>query len=147
MENLEELEITEDAMKMEYQEPTSTKRKREDSTPWRILSDENSMRGIPVWKGDIPESDSVQRPIEYFRKLFENDLMIAIVHHQGNLYSVQSNPNKPLNLTRLEFERFLGTLFLMSMIKISCSRLYWSGLFPFNDVSDVFTRDRWEEIK
>ena len=72
--------------------------------------------------------------------------MDAIVH-QSNLYSVQSNPNKPLNLTRLKFERFFETLFLMSMIKISCSRLYWSGLFPFNAVSDVFTRDRWEEIK
>ena len=77
------------------------------------------MRGIPVWKGIISESDSMQRPIEYFRKLFGNDLMDAIVH-QSNLYSVQSNPNKTLNLTRLEFEKFLGTLFLMSMVKISC---------------------------
>ena len=63
MENLEELEITEDAMEIEYQEPTSTKRKREDSTPLKLVSDENSMRRIPVWKGDISESDSVQRPI------------------------------------------------------------------------------------
>ena len=82
MENLEELEITEDAMEIEYQEPTSTKRKREDSTPWRLVSDENNMRGrgIPVWKGDISESDSVQRPIEYFIKLFGNNLMDGIVH-------------------------------------------------------------------
>ena len=93
MKNLEELDITEDAIKMEYQEPTSTKRKREDS-------DENSMRGIPVWKDDIPEFDSVQKPIEYFRKLFGNDLMDVIVH-QSNLYSVQSNHNKPLNFNQI----------------------------------------------
>ena len=43
MENLEELEITEDAMEIAYQEPTSTKRKREDSTP-------GSMREIPVFE-------------------------------------------------------------------------------------------------
>ena len=48
MENFEELEITEDAMEIEYQEPTSTKRKKEDSTPWRLFSDENIRKGIPV---------------------------------------------------------------------------------------------------
>ena len=72
--------------------------------------------------------------------------MDAIVH-QSNLYSVQSNHKRPLNLTTLEFEWFLETFFLMCIIKILCSRLYWSGLFPFNAVSDVVTRDRWEEIK
>ena len=100
MENFEELEITEDAMEIEYQEPTSTKQKREDSTPWRLVSDENSMRGIPVWKSNIPESDSVQKPIEYFRKLFGNGMMDVIVH-QSNLYSAQSNPGIEFNQIRI----------------------------------------------
>ena len=45
---------------------------------------------------------------------------------QSNLYSVQIDPEKPLELTVDELERFLGVVFFMSIISLPSSRLYWS---------------------
>jgi len=37
---------------------------------------------------------------------------------QSNLYSVQIDPEKPLELTVDELERFLGVVFFMSIISL-----------------------------
>ncbi len=91
-------------------------------------------------------NDVVRRPIEYFRDFFDDQILDYIVE-QSNLYATQENPNKLLRLDRKELEQFLGTLVLVSLMKISNSRLYWNGAIEFKMISNVFSRNRWEEIK
>ena len=66
---------------------------------------------------------------------------------QSNLYAIQEDPSKPFRLTKNELECFLGTLFAMSPVKLSNSRLYWSSQLQYPLFCEAMTRDRWEEIK
>ena len=60
---------------------------------------------------------------------------------------MQTNPNKPLNMTSKELEQFIGTVFFMSLLKLPRTRLYWNSQFFFHNISSVMSRDRWEAIK
>lgn len=66
---------------------------------------------------------------------------------QSNLYAIQKDPNRPLNIDKNELEQFIGTLFVMSLTKITSFQLYWDNGFPLSNVSDYFSRNRWQTIK
>ncbi|XP_028657085.1 piggyBac transposable element-derived protein 3-like [Erpetoichthys calabaricus] len=113
---------------------------------WRHISGDGTARPMPEWLGQIDSSGVIKRPVEYFRHFFSKDIITHIVD-QSNLYAIQQNPNKPLALSSQELEQFLGTLLAMSMVKLSNSRLYWKSKLNCPIVSEVISRDRWEEIK
>lgn len=71
-----------------------------------------------------------------------------LIVEQSNLYAVQENANKPLDLDRFELEQWLGLCMNMSISKIPNTRLHWSTSSLGNEkVSSVMSRDRWENIK
>ena len=84
--------------------------------------------------------------MDYFRYFFDQQILEEIVQ-QSNLYAVQNNPNKPLLLTVMELEQFLGTVLYMACASLPNSRLHWSKVYHNDNVADVMSRDRWEEIK
>lgn len=101
---------------------------------------------IPAWVNSLPVSQSIQEPISYFRGFFDVELLSYVVE-QSNLYALQTDPNKPLNLSQMELEQFLGTVMQMSLIKLPRARYYWASGTSIPQVCQVFSRDRWEEIK
>ena len=125
--------------------PARKKQKR-NHTPWRVVDKDYSQRDTPQWKSKLPHSDNIRSPISYFRDFFDSEILEHIVE-QSNLYAIQRNPNRPLNIDKNELEQFLGTLFLMSLTKISRSRLYWASDFVLPAISKYFSRNRWEFIK
>lgn len=124
----------------------STSRNQRIIPPWQHISGDGTARPMPEWLGQIVFSGVVKRPVEYFRHFFSEDLITHIVE-QSNLYAIQQNPNKSFALSSLELEQFLGTLLAMSMVKLSNSRLYWKSKLNCPIVSEMMSRDRWEEIK
>ena len=84
--------------------------------------------------------------MDYFRHFFDQQILEEIVQ-QSNLYAVQNNPNKPLLLTVMELEQFLGAVLYMTCASFPDSRLHWSKVYHNDNVADVMSRDRWEEIK
>lgn len=92
------------------------------------------------------EEPEIARPIHYFQNYFSNDLLDHIVD-QSNLYSVQNDPNKPLQLTREELEIFIGTIVYMSIFGLPRHRLYWTSSCRVSKVADMLSRNRWEDIK
>ena len=92
---------------------------------WRVIHGSSTSRSRPQWLGIMPQVDSIQTPTQYFRHFFDSYIMNHIVM-QSNLYAVQIDPEKPLQLTVVELERFLGVVFFMSIISLPNSRLYWS---------------------
>lgn len=126
-------------------EPTTSRTRRR--TPlWKHISGVDTARSIPEWLRQKVSSGVVKRPVEYFRHFFSEDIIAHIVN-QSNLYAIQQNPNKSLALNSQELEQFLGTLLAMSMVKLSNSRLYWKSKLNCPIVSEVMSRDRWEDIK
>lgn len=98
---------------------------------------------------DLPTADDepeVGRPIHYFQTYFSSDLLDHIVE-QSNLYSVQKDPNKPLQITRSELEIFISTIVYMSIFGLPRHRMYWMSACRVSKVADVLSRNRWEEIK
>ena len=58
---------------------------------------------------------------------------------QTNLYAVQEEPRKTLNMEKNEREQWLG---YMSLTKLPDTRLHWSGMDE--NVACIMSRDRWE---
>ena len=115
---------------------------------WKNINPEDvsTQIKVPTWKGTLPPSTSINRPLGYFTLFFQEVLMNLIVE-QSNLFAVQSNPNKPLCLTRHELEQFIGCCMLMSIFKLPRSRMYWAAFTRIQQIADIMTRDRWEAIK
>lgn len=85
-------------------------------------------------------------PIDYFKDFYNNELLQNIVD-QSNLFSVQKNPNEPLNLTIAELEQFLGICIGMSVYDLPRARMYWANDTRIDKIANVMSRNRWEEIK
>lgn len=56
----------------------------------------DSAKETPAWT-EREEYSEVDTPIDYFRMFFNKDLLHQITQ-QSNLYAVQNDPNKPLNM-------------------------------------------------
>lgn len=101
------------------------------------------------FSGDVslgPDVVELKTPIQFFRKVFPVTLEQHIVE-QTNLYAVQTRPDKPIKLTVPELEKFLGITMWMSLIVLPSARRYWNARYKVNNVSEVMTVNRWEEIK
>jgi len=86
------------------------KKRRRDGPLWKVLNAEESERQLPEWKGNFQEEIHERTPIEYFRDFFDDYLLDYIVE-QSNLYAIQKDPTKPLNLDRQELEQFFPLCF------------------------------------
>ncbi|XP_076049511.1 uncharacterized protein LOC143030237 [Oratosquilla oratoria] len=121
---------------------------RATTTSW-VPADENDVTTDHNYLG--PESifnDDLRQPIEYVRQFLTDDLLETFVT-QSNLYSVQRNPNKPLNTNKNELEQWLGLCIYFSISKLPNIRMHWSHhLGAMKDMAaDVMSRNRWESIK
>ena len=154
---MEEALANEEAVILEVNLPTEEastsrdppKKTKKDRLFWREVADDNDIWEIPEWLGSIevePENQSISTLLSYFRKFFTDDLLSLIVD-QSNLYASQVNVNKPLNLTVNELEQWLGILLYMSVVKLPQSRFYWNKIFNCTFVTNVMSRNRFEEIK
>ena len=88
----------------------------------------------------------IQEPLEYFNSFISHDLKNLIVI-QSNLYSLQKDVTKPLNMSVAEFEQWLGLCMYFSISKIFNIRLHWNANFLNNTVNRVMSRNRWLTIK
>ncbi|KAJ4942896.1 hypothetical protein JOQ06_005408 [Pogonophryne albipinna] len=70
---------------------------------------------VPKWKGSLPKATERKSPIEYFRDDLLTKTCIKNMVDQTNLYAVQCDPGKPLNVTCYEIEQFIGICFYMSI--------------------------------
>lgn len=135
---------------VEHETTTSASRQKQRSTTvsqkWEDVKSDNSEKILPLWFGDIPNTEELKTPIGYFRQFFDYILLDQIVE-QSNLYSVQINPNKPLKLNKSELEQFFGCVIYMSVFNLPRSRMFWAKNSRVNQVADVMSRDRWEAIK
>ena len=126
------------------QNSKKAKKSKKSSVKWR-QNRTGSMWTTPDWFGGLEPATSIKTPVEYFRMFFSSDLLKHVVD-QSNLYSVQQNLSN-LNLNCSELEQFIGSLLVMSLVKLCNSRKYWSGKLNCPLVTEVFSRDRWDQIE
>ena len=98
-------------------------------------------------QGESRNQDNAEfEPIEFYKRFMNNDLLDKIVD-ESNKYAIQTNLGSPLNLTSKVLEQFLGILYVMSLVKMPSTRLYWSTEFNYDKVASIMTINRFEKIK
>ena len=113
---------------------------------WRERSGEElPLLDLP-YTGNPPPIGAVKEPYEYFNAIFTEEIKQHLVN-ESNKYAIQVNPNKPLSLTKLEFEQFIGILYTMSEVPMRRTRLFWNKHCRYPPVADTMTINRFEQIK
>jgi len=89
---------------------------------------------------------TLQTPLEFFNLYYTKEIL-DLIAHQTSLYATQSKPDKPLAISGCDIQQFIGVCMFMSLVKLACTRNYWSSQFRIVNVADVMTLNRFEEIK
>lgn len=133
--------------KMDQSDTSSGSRMKKRTTlpQWIDVPEDSSEKPVPS-EMQLSEEHILGSPIDYFRQFFDSDLLDIIVR-ESNIYSVQKNPNKPLNISKTELEQFIGTCIYMSVYGLPRSRMCWNNSTRIGAIADVMSRNRWEEIK
>lgn len=105
-----------------------------------------SILATPKLKGSLPPSIGAYEPIDYFRSLLRRETIENMVD-QSNLYAIQSDPTKPLNVTYEEMEKFIDVCFYMSVHGLPQIRLYWNKKTRVDCVANVMPVHRRETVK
>lgn len=77
-----------------------------------------------------PEKLRLDTPLEVFSYLFSEDI-INLIRDQTNLYSVQKDANKPVNVSSQEIRQFIGIVYYMSIVRMPNVKMYWSENITF----------------
>lgn len=66
---------------------------------------------------------SLKSPIDFFSYFFTDDLYQHIIS-QSQLYSIQCDVNKPVNITKIELQQYIGICLFTSIVAIPNVRRY-----------------------
>lgn len=126
---------------------TRSRQKKSIQTPrWTVGSTMDAVMepSIPFPDPSVPPMKPLT-PYQYFGTFFDREIMRNIAE-QTNLYSLQKS-KKSVEVDICEIEQFIGMLLLMGIYKMPSVRSYWSSATRYPAVSEVMTRNRFEEIK
>ncbi|CAF1070818.1 unnamed protein product [Rotaria sp. Silwood1] len=93
-----------------------------------------------------PPNHSGLEPIDYFYSMFGKE-SFDILKEQSNLYSVQVNPNQPVNISESEIRQFVGILLMTGIYGFPQQRSYWTNSTRAESIASTMSRDRFLEIK
>ncbi|XP_018012718.1 piggyBac transposable element-derived protein 2 isoform X2 [Hyalella azteca] len=113
---------------------------------WKKVNKQKSCYSTPAFQ-DIPVPDaSISSPLSYFKQFFTDELLEEMCC-QTNQYAMQKDPTKPLQVTKLELEQWIGICMQMSITKIDKTRVHWSSYALSDKISSIMSHERWKAIK
>ncbi|CAH4034244.1 unnamed protein product [Pieris brassicae] len=111
-----------------------------------LNSDQTAFHGDTTYPPELKDEATTGTPYSIFSHFITSEIVQRIVE-ESNLYSVQKNVTKPLNLSETELRKFMAILIYMSVIKYPNVRLYWSNTVGFQPIKDIMTVNRFETIR
>ncbi|XP_067939747.1 piggyBac transposable element-derived protein 3-like [Watersipora subatra] len=121
------------------------------SLTWNANCDNSHVNNIPAFSGQreatIHLGGNIE-PIDIFSHYFTDQLLDDIVY-QSNLYAIQQSIDTPLGLTKGELFIFLGINIVMTYIRYSRLRMYWSSNTGLrcNLIANAMSVNRFERIR
>ncbi|XP_067939744.1 piggyBac transposable element-derived protein 3-like [Watersipora subatra] len=121
------------------------------STPKSITKGQLSKAQAPTTREKrlhYQRSSGNIEPIDIFSHYFTDQLLDDIVY-QSNLYAIQQSIDTPLGLTKGELFIFLGINIVMTYIRYSRLRMYWSSntCLRCNLIANAMSVNRFERIR
>ncbi|CAF0781681.1 unnamed protein product [Rotaria sordida] len=105
-----------------------------------VMNDTSRSSSLP------PPNHSGLEPIDYFYFMFGKE-SFDILKEQSNLYSVQVNPNRPVNISESEIRQFVGILLMTGIYGLPQQRSYWTNSTRVESIASTMSRDRFLDIK
>ncbi|CAH0725058.1 unnamed protein product, partial [Brenthis ino] len=87
----------------------------------------------------------IDTPYQYFKRLFDDELM-EFICYQSNLYSTQST-GRSVDMTKEEYENFLGIDMLMSIVGMPSYKDYWSHQLRYDKIASVMPLKRYQLLR
>ena len=100
----------------------------------------------PVFYGEAFTGNPVIDPVDYFNDQLDDDMKASFII-QSNLFSVQKDPIKPLDIKVPELEQLIGMLFYMSIVRMPRADMYWSVEMRYPKVADAMPIVCFKTIK
>lgn len=77
----------------------------------------------------------------------EPEDILEVITGQSNLYAIQCDPNKPLNLKIPELEQFFTIVLYLSLFELPATWINWNRAARMPQVAYTMSLNRWEAIK
>ncbi|XP_023943092.1 piggyBac transposable element-derived protein 4-like [Bicyclus anynana] len=126
----------------------SRKNKSKRELQWKlknlILNDQQvKFSGNSTLPSDLLELDT---PIQFFLHLFPKEIM-HLIAEQTNLYIIQKNPNQSFSVTESDIQKFIGIVFLMSLIKLPRVTSHWNTNIGTSLIYETMPKNKFEKIR
>ncbi|XP_051515101.1 piggyBac transposable element-derived protein 3-like isoform X1 [Myxocyprinus asiaticus] len=105
-----------------------------------FVSPNTDFSGPDVTSGDV----SIHTPLEYFQRFVSEDMLQALTQNT-NEYSFQKT-GRSVNTNKKEIEKVIGIYLKMGLVQMSGVSMYWETALRYNQVSDVMSRNRFQEL-
>ena len=127
-------------------ENVQSKKQKKYSYKWRNRKLKKSSDSLHFTGSFHAVNEALTYPIDFFRYFITGDI-IASIANQSGLYSMQIKPEKPLKVSAVDIEKFIGISLYMSLVKLTYVRNYWSTNFRVPQVADTMTVNHFEDLK
>ncbi|KAM7302027.1 piggyBac transposable element-derived protein 4-like [Ixodes scapularis] len=138
----------------------------EDSTPdipstTATLS--NSKGRAVNWKKTVPQSSPRENHVSWydnfascntgdgvtipFFKYFFTDELIDFIAERSSQYSVQTNPDRTVEVTSADVKKYVGICISMSFVHVPNIRDYWDPVLGNTSISSVMSVNQSEKIR
>lgn len=108
-----------------------------------LSDEEKQFRGTE----ELPLSiKNLETSYEFFN-LFMTDSFLQHIVNESISYSVEKDPNKPLELTTNELRKYFGICLVMSYVHVSNTKDYWSSTFENDLIKTTMSYQRFENIR
>ncbi|XP_055914246.1 piggyBac transposable element-derived protein 3-like [Eupeodes corollae] len=96
---------------------------------------------------DLPNDFlQLETPYQFFSYFF-TDEVVDHIRDQTNIYSVQKDPNKPINIEAIDVRQFVGVVLYTSVVRILNVRNYWSDKMGITIIKETMPLKKFERLR
>ncbi|CAF2114520.1 unnamed protein product [Rotaria magnacalcarata] len=134
-----------DDIEQHEKDDSKSKKKKKKKIHWQ---QKQFAAPVAAFGGTLPAPPThvELQPIDYFYSMFGHEF-IRLLMDQSNLYSVQKDPNKPVRVTEMEMNRFIGVLMMTGIYSFPEQRFFWTGSTRVDSIASAMSRNRFLEIQ
>lgn len=130
-------------------EKVTRKSKISDKKTKVLWKQKNIDFGNYDFKGDVNLPNSIldmSTSYQFFNYFFTDELLTKIAE-ETNLYSSQIDPNKPMNFSMYDIQKFLGICIISSLAPPTNIRDLWNEVLGTDMVKETMSQKNFEKIR
>lgn len=99
------------------------------------------------WYDNFASFDTVDGVTIPIFKFFFTDELIDFIAEQSSQYSVQTNPDRPVEVTSADVKKYVVICIFMSLVHVPNISDYWDPVLGNTSISSVMSVNQFEKIR